>query len=96
MNYKFKIYWLLLFMFVVLVVFCVSKKEYMAFQFELEIVNKDVACLGESFNDYMKCFFDCDWEKVNFKVCLQAVESNMVFREEQVNDLKDLVVDLCQ
>jgi chemotaxis protein MotB len=68
----------------------------MALQSELEIANKDVARLGESLNDYMKRLSDCDREKANLKARLQAAESNMVLREEQVNDLKDLVADLRQ
>ncbi|MCR9051405.1 MAG: OmpA family protein [Phaeodactylibacter xiamenensis] len=68
----------------------------MALQSELEIANKDVARLGESLNDYMKRLSDCDREKANLKARLQAAESNMVLREEQVSDLKDLVADLRQ
>jgi chemotaxis protein MotB len=96
MNHKPKIYWPLLFTLVVMAASCVSKKEYMALQSELEIANKDVARLGESLNDYMKRLSDCDREKANLKARLQAAESNMVLREEQVNDLKDLVADLRQ
>lgn len=96
MNHKPKIYWPLLFTLVVLAASCVSKKEHMALQSELEIANKDVARLGESLNDYMKRLSDCDREKANLKARLQAAESNMVLREEQVNDLKDLVADLRQ
>jgi chemotaxis protein MotB len=96
MNHKPKIYWPLLFTLAVLAASCVSKKEYMALQTELEIANKDVARLGESLNDYMKRLSDCDREKANLKARLQAAESNMVLREEQVNDLKDLVADLRQ
>ena len=94
MNHKPKTSWLLLPLIVILTASCVSKKEYMALQTELEIANKDVARLGESLNDYMKRLSDCDREKANLKARLQAAESNMILREEQVSDLKDLVADL--
>lgn len=96
MNHNPKIYWPILFTLAILAASCVSKKEYMALQTELEIANKDVARLGESLNDYMKRLSDCDREKSNLKARLQAAESNMILREEQVNDLKDLVTDLRQ
>lgn len=96
MNHKPKIYWPLLLIMVVLAASCVSKKEYMALQSELEVANKDVARLGESLNDYMKRLSDCNREKSDLKARLQAAESNLMLREEQVGDLKDLVVDLRQ
>jgi chemotaxis protein MotB len=96
MNHNPKLYWPILFTLAILAASCVSKKEYMALQTELEIANKDVARLGESLNDYMKRLSDCDREKSNLKARLQAAESNMILREEQVNDLKDLVTDLRQ
>ncbi len=96
MNHKPKIYWPLLLIMVVLAASCVSKKEYMALQSELEVANKDVARLGESLNDYMKRLSDCNREKSDLKARLQAAESNLMLREEQVGDLKDLVADLRQ
>ena len=94
MNHKPKTSWLLLPLIVILTASCVSKKEYMALQTELEIANTDVARLGESLNDYMKRLSDCDREKANLKARLQAAESNMILREEQVSYRKDLVADL--
>ena len=96
MNHKPKIYYPLLLVMVVLAASCVSKKEYLALQSELDVANKDVARLGESLNDYMKRLSDCNREKSDLKARLQSAESKLVLREEQVGDLKDLVADLRQ
>lgn len=96
MNHKPKFYWPLLLTLMVLAASCVSKKEYMALQSELDVANKDVARLGESLNDYMKRLSDCNREKATLKARLQSAESNMILREEQVNSLKELVADLRQ
>ena len=66
---------------------CVSKKEYLSLQTELETANKDIGKLGESINDYMKQLAACEQEKERLKTTVQL-------REEQMTDLRGQVADI--
>ncbi|TXB62859.1 OmpA family protein [Phaeodactylibacter luteus] len=73
---------------------CVSKKEFIALQTELDAANKDLGRMGESLNDYMNRLSACEDEKRQLRSRVQSAESSLQIREEQVNDLKDLIADL--
>lgn len=75
---------------------CVSKKQYLALQQELEVANKDLGKCGESLNDYMARLSDCQREKQGLKADLQTASSKLQIRQEQVDDLKALIDDLRQ
>ena len=68
---------------------CVSKKEYLALQTELEVANKDLGKCGESLNDYMNRLAACEQEKTRLNGEIRTLTSSLQLREEQVNDLKE-------
>jgi chemotaxis protein MotB len=87
--------WLLL-LTALLATSCVSKKQYLALQQELEVANKDLGKCGESLNDYMARLSDCQREQQGLKADLQTANSKLQIRQEQVDDLKALIEDLRQ
>ena len=66
---------------------CVSKKQYLGLQTELDAANKDLARLGESLSDYERRISACDREKA-------ILENQLKLREEQLQDVRDQVSDL--
>ena len=72
---------------------CVSKKEYLALQQELEVANKDLGKCGESLNDYMERLSACQREKQGLRADLQTAQSKLQIRQEQVDDLKEMMDD---
>jgi chemotaxis protein MotB len=67
---------------------CVSKKEFLALQTELEVANKDLGKCGESLNDYMNRLSACEQEKTRLNGEIRTLTSSLQLREEQVQDLK--------
>lgn len=94
MNGQPKIYFALIFTLAMLSTSCVSKKQYVSLQTELDAANKDIGRLGESLNDYMNRLSACEDEKSGLRANLQSTESTLKLREEQMNDLRDLIADL--
>lgn len=67
---------------------CVSKKEFLALQTELEVANKDLGKCGESLNEYMSRLSACEQEKTRLNGEIRTLTSSLQLREEQVQDLK--------
>lgn len=66
---------------------CVSKKQYVGLQTELDAANKDLARLGESLGEYERRIAACDREKA-------LLENQLKLREEQLQDSRAQVSDL--
>ncbi|KAA3633408.1 MAG: hypothetical protein DWQ02_13140 [Bacteroidetes bacterium] len=66
---------------------CVSKKKYLDLQNQFEVANKDLGKCGESLSDYMNRLAACEQDR-------NTMKSNLLIREEQVNDLKYLIEDM--
>lgn len=88
-NYR----WLLL-LFALTATSCVSKKEYLALQQELEVANEDLGKCGESLNDYMARLSACQREKQGLNADLKTARNTLQIRQEQVDGLKELIDDM--
>lgn len=73
---------------------CVSKKQYELLQTELSTANKDLGKCGENLNAYMNRLSVCEQEKESLRSNLKSAQSSVLFREEQIQDLKDQVQDI--
>lgn len=88
-----KTFFLALFSFALLMTSCVSKKQFMALQTELETTNQDLGKCGEDLNDYMNRLSACQQDKTRLEGEINTLKSNVKLREEQINSLKDQVAD---
>lgn len=75
---------------------CVSKKQYLSLQEELEVANKDLGKCGESLNDYMNRLSSCEQERERLRAELTAARNNVEIRQEQIQDLRDQIADMQQ
>lgn len=73
---------------------CVSKKQYELLQTELSTANKDLGKCGENLNAYMNRLSVCEQEKESLRGNLNSAQSNVLFREEQIQDLKEQIQDI--
>lgn len=73
---------------------CVSKKQFVSLQTELDAANKDLGKCGEDLNEYMAKLSECDKEKERLKGEVANSKSTASLREEQINDLKDQLADV--
>jgi chemotaxis protein MotB len=73
---------------------CVSKKQYELLQTELSTANKDLGKCGENLNAYMNRLSVCEQEKESLRGNLKSAQSNVLFREEQIQDLKEQIQDI--
>lgn len=73
---------------------CVSKKQYEMLQKELATANDDLGKCGESLNAYMNRLSVCQQESESLRGNLKSAQSNLLLREEQIQDLKDQIADI--
>lgn len=72
---------------------CVSKKQFVSLQTELEAANKDLGKCGEDLNSYMNRLSACNNEKTSLQAELQSLKTAAQLREEQIVDLRSQVTD---
>ena len=68
---------------------CVTKKQFLSLQSELDAANKDLGKCGESLNDYMNRLSACERDKEKLRGDLRTTENSLKLREEQIEDLKE-------
>ncbi len=86
---------LLVFLLVSLTAFsCVSKKQYLALQTELDAANKDLGKCGESLNEYMNRLSACEQDKARLNGEIRNLQSSLQLREEQMGDLRAQLADV--
>lgn len=73
---------------------CVSKKQFMALQTELEVANKDLGKCGESLNEYMNRLSACEQDKVKLNGEIRSLQNSLQLREEQMADLRGQLADV--
>ncbi len=73
---------------------CVSKKEFVSLQTELDAANKDIGELGEEINRYMNLLSACEQEKDRISLNLSSTRTNLDLRQEQIQDLRNQLDDL--
>lgn len=72
---------------------CVTKKQFLSLQAQLDAANKDLGKCGESLNDYMNRLSACDRDRENLRSDLRNTQNTVKLREEQLQDLKDQLAD---
>lgn len=75
---------------------CVSKKQFLSLQQELEVANKDLGKCGESLNDYMNRLSACEQDRERLRTELSSARNNLDIRQEQIQDLRNQVADMQQ
>ncbi|MEL6941893.1 MAG: OmpA family protein [Bacteroidota bacterium] len=75
---------------------CVSKKQFLSLQSELDAANKDLGACGESLNDYMARLSACNQDRARLQSELDNRGNTLRLREEQINDLKEQITDIRQ
>lgn len=73
---------------------CVSKKQFMALQTELDVANKDLGKCGESLNEYMNRLSACEQDKTRLNGEIRNLQSSLQIREEQMADLRAQLTDV--
>jgi len=73
---------------------CVSKKEFVSLQSELEAANEDIGDLGEELNRYMNLLTACEQEKDRISLELNSTKTNLDLRQEQIQDLRNQLDDV--
>jgi chemotaxis protein MotB len=73
---------------------CVSKKLFLTAQEDLAKVQKDLGDCGVDLNKYMNALTACQQEKDRIENSLQSEKNNLEIRQEQINDLKDQIIDV--
>ena len=73
---------------------CVSKKQFVALQTELDAANKDLGKCGESLNEYMNRLSACEQDKSRLNGEIRNLQSSMQLREEQMSDLRSQLADV--
>jgi chemotaxis protein MotB len=73
---------------------CVSKKQFVSLQTQLDTANKDLGKCGEDLNGYMVKLSECDKERDRLKGEVANSKSTAALREEQMKDLKDQLNDV--
>ncbi len=81
-------------LFLTLLSSCVSKKEYLALQTELQNANNNLSNYDQKLSTFTKKLNRCDTEKSNLKSDLSACDTKLKLREEQIEDLKDQIKDI--
>jgi len=66
---------------------CVSKKQFLDVQSQLEVANKDLGKCGEDLNDYMSRLSACEAARTQMQQTMQS-------RQDQITDLKEQIADL--
>lgn len=73
---------------------CVTKKQFLDTQSQLEKANADLGKCGEDLNNYMSRLSTCEQEKASLQGKINQSKSNLELREEQIADLKSQIADL--
>ncbi len=73
---------------------CVSKKQFMLKQTELEACNAEVGKLGVQLSDYMNRLGACEEERERLRNDAKNAQSNLQLREEQIKDLREQIADI--
>ena len=73
---------------------CVTKKQFIDVQSQLEKANADLGKCGEDLNSYMSRLSACEQDKVSLQGKIDQSKSNLQLREEQIADLKNQIADL--
>ncbi len=73
---------------------CVTKKQFLDVQTQLEKANSDLGKCGEDLNSYMNRLSACEQEKASLQGSISQAESNLQLRQEQITDLKNQIADL--
>ena len=73
---------------------CVSKKEYLALQTELQNANNNLSNYDQKLATFTKKLNRCESEKGDLKGNLNTCNSKLKLREEQIQDLKDQINDI--
>lgn len=73
---------------------CVSKKQYLSLQTELDAANADLGKCGESLSDYMNRLQACQQENSKLKSDLKGAENTIQLRQEQIVDLRNQISDI--
>ncbi len=77
-----------------LMISCVSKKQYAGLESQLELAKKDYTSCSKDLKEYMDRLNACNQENERLKGDLKASDNNLALRQEQVNDLKEQLEDL--
>jgi chemotaxis protein MotB len=72
---------------------CVSKKQYLSLQAELDAANQDLGKCGESLNEYMARLSACEQDKTRLEAQIQKNQQALNLRQEQMQDLRDQLAD---
>lgn len=73
---------------------CVSKKQFLSLQSELDKANEDLGECGVSLSDYMNRLAACQQEQTRLKSELRGAENTIQLRQEQISDLRNQVTDI--
>ncbi len=72
---------------------CVTKKQFLSLQAELDAANKDLGICGQSLNEYMNRLAACDRERQSLTSDLRTIQNTIKLREEQLENMKDQLAD---
>lgn len=75
---------------------CVSKKKFMALETDLESTRADLSARGTDLQSYANRLSTCQTEKQELSNLLKAAQDNLQNRDEQIQDLRDQLVDARQ
>lgn len=73
---------------------CVSKKEFLSLQAELDAANKDLAKCDQNLNDYRTQLNSSQQNGTRLEGQLASAENTIQLRQEQIQDLRDQLADL--
>lgn len=73
---------------------CVSKKQFLSLQSELDAANADLGKCGESLSDYMNRLTACQQDKERLNADLKNAQNTIQLRQEQITDLRSQISDI--
>ena len=73
---------------------CVSKKQMLKVQTDLELANSQLGKCGVDLSNLTRQLSACDQEKELLKSNVKTAQSNLQLREDQIKDLKDQIADI--
>ena len=77
----------------VMLVSCVSKKQFATLQSELELANEQLGKCGESLSDYKNRLALCKQEKERLQGDVRNAENTAKLKQDQIDDLKEQLAD---
>jgi len=72
---------------------CITKKKYAALQMDVKKAERELDKCGEAINDYMVRLSACKQEQERLRGEINTAESKVVLKQEQIEDLKEQIVD---